>query len=234
MLKRERKALVACRKGHNRALGQSESQLLLPARHLSSHGGNLSYLITWVPLSAVHLLYEPPLWNHQRDHIHLYSLEQNRADSGLSVQGRLKPQLQTRQPQAERSLQEQPPAHPSHTLPKAPAHGCAVARLHSWSKPGFDTSSSHWKCQMRSRWLGWKQEQQPKLSGEQLIFGTHESKQKCLLIPSNKPDSTSTYSSSSSSFTKGCFSATNCSLWEMPCFNLQPEGCLTIVQRSLC
>lgn len=42
----ERKALVACRKGHNRALGQSESQLLLPARHLSFHGGNLSHLVT--------------------------------------------------------------------------------------------------------------------------------------------------------------------------------------------
>lgn len=46
MLKRERKALAACRKGHNRALGQSESQLLVPARHLSFHGGNLSYLVT--------------------------------------------------------------------------------------------------------------------------------------------------------------------------------------------
>lgn len=44
MLKRERKALVACRIGHSRTLGQSESQLLLPARHLSFHGGNLSYL----------------------------------------------------------------------------------------------------------------------------------------------------------------------------------------------
>lgn len=48
------------------------------------------------------------------------------------------------------------PAHPSHTLPKAPALGWAVAHLHSWGKPGFDTSSSHWKCQMRSRWLGWE------------------------------------------------------------------------------
>lgn len=60
------------------------------------------------------------------------------------------------QPQAERSLQEQTPACPSHILPKAPAHSCAVAHLHSWSKPGFDTFSSHWKCQMRSRWLGWE------------------------------------------------------------------------------
>lgn len=59
------------------------------------------------------------------------------------------------QPQAERSQQEQPPAHPC-TLPKAPAHCCAGAHLQSWSKPGFDTSSSHWKCQMRSRWLGWE------------------------------------------------------------------------------
>lgn len=58
--------------------------------------------------------------------------------------------------QAERSLQEQPSAHLSHTLTKAPALGWAVAHLHSWSKPGFDTSSSHWKCQMRSRWLGWE------------------------------------------------------------------------------
>lgn len=60
------------------------------------------------------------------------------------------------QPQAERSLKEQPPACFSHTHPKATAHSWGVARLHSCSKPGFDTSSSHWKCQMRSRWMGQK------------------------------------------------------------------------------
>lgn len=94
MLKREKKALVACRKGHDRALGQNESQLLLPARHLSFQGGNLSYFVTWVPSPAVHLFYQPPLWNHQDDH--WYSLEQDKADSGFSVQGRLKPPLQAR------------------------------------------------------------------------------------------------------------------------------------------
>lgn len=171
-----------------------------------------------------------PAWPHA---LVLPWTEQSRFRPLCSGQNEATTPNQT-QPQAERSLQEQPPAHPSHTLSKALAHSCAVAHLHSWSKPGFDTSSSHWKCQMRSRWLGWKQEQQPKLSGEQLIFGTHENKQKYLLIPSNKPDSTSTYSSSSSYFTKGCFSAANCSLWEMPRFNLQPEGCLTIMQGSLC
>lgn len=69
------------------------------------------------------------------------------------------------------------------------------------SNLSFDTSVSHWKCQMRSRSLGWEQGQQPKHSGEQLIFGTHESKQKCLPGPSNKLVNISTYSSSSSYFT---------------------------------
>lgn len=57
------------------------------------------------------------------------------------------------------------------------------------------------------------------------------SSKKCLLGRSNKPDSTS---SSSSYFTKGCFSATNCSLWEKPRFNLHSEGRLTIIKGSLC
>lgn len=74
----------------------AKSQLLLPARHLSFHGGNLSYLVTWVPLPAAHLLYKPPLRNHQDDHIHLHSRERNKADSGFSAQGRPKPPLQTR------------------------------------------------------------------------------------------------------------------------------------------
>lgn len=233
MLKRERKALVACRKGHNRALGQSESQPLLPARHppmeetcpiLSPESHCLLYTCSTSHHSEITSMTTctcTPLNRTKQIQASLFRAERSHHSK------------QT-QPQAERSLQEQPPAHPSHTLSKALAHSCAVAHLHSWSKPGFDTSSSHWKCQMRSRWLGWKQEQQPKLSGEQLIFGTHENKQKYLLIPSNKPDSTSTYSSSSSYFTKGCFSAANCSLWEMPRFNLQPEGCLTIMQGSLC
>lgn len=150
------------------------------------------------------------------------------------------PQNQT-QTRAERSLQEQPPAPPSHTLPNALAHWRAVAQLHQLyprgnstrSELSFGTSSSHWKCRMRSRSLRWEQKQQPKQSGEQLIFGTHESRQKCLLGPSDKLDNISTYSSSSSYFTKCWFSVPNCSLWEMPRFNLQREGCLTITQGSL-
>lgn len=128
-------------------------------------------------------------------------------------------------------------AHP----PNALAHRCAAARLHrllpggnsTRSNLSVDTSSRHWKCRMRNSLLGRKQEQQPKESGEQLIFETHESRRKCLLGPSNKLDNTSTYSSSTSYFTKCCFSATNCSLWEKPRFNLQQEGCLTIMQGPL-
>lgn len=39
-------SLGCLQEGPQRALGQSESQLLLPARNLSFHGGNLSCLVT--------------------------------------------------------------------------------------------------------------------------------------------------------------------------------------------
>jgi len=108
-------------------------------------------------------------------------------------------------------------------------HQHTAARLHwllpggnsTWSKLSFDTSSNHWKSQIRSRLLGWERGQQPKRNGEQLIFGTDECRQKCLLGPSNKLDNTSTYGSSSSSLTQCCSSATNCSLWEMPLFKAE-------------
>lgn len=74
-----------------------------------------SYLVTWVPLPAVHLLYKPPLWNHQHDHIHLYSLEQNKVDSGFSVQGRLKPPLQTRLSPKQRGACKNSLLHVFHT-----------------------------------------------------------------------------------------------------------------------
>lgn len=129
MLKRERKALVACRKGHNRALGQRESQLLLPARHLSFHGGNLSYLVTWVPLPAVHQLYKPPLWNSQDDHIHLYSLEQNKADSGFSAQGWLKPLLQTRLSPKQRGACRSSSLHIPHTPSQKHQHTAGAKQV---------------------------------------------------------------------------------------------------------
>lgn len=46
------------------------------------------------------------------------------------------PQNQT-QTRAERGLQEQPPAPPSHTLPNALAHWRAVARLHQLLQTEF-------------------------------------------------------------------------------------------------
>lgn len=67
-------------KGHHRALGQSKSQLLLPARNIfPPMWETCCTLAAWVPLTALYLLYNPPLWNSQDDDIHLlYSHEQNK------------------------------------------------------------------------------------------------------------------------------------------------------------
>lgn len=229
MLKKERKALVTHRErpqlstGAKRVSAASLSKKSFLPRRKS--------LVARLPLSALYLLCNPSLWNSQDGDIHLYSLGQNKADTGLSAQGRLKLFLKTRLGPTQSSSQEQPPAPPLRILPNAQAHQRAAARLHQLSPGSFHASSYH--RQMRSSSLGWAHEQQPNQSAEQLNFGTCESRQKCLLGPSSKLDNTSTYSSSCLDFTKYCFSATTCSLWEMPCFNSQQEGCLIIVQGSL-
>lgn len=240
MLKRERKALVTCREGPQQSSGARWVSAASPSKkYLSSlsYSCCLSPTVCFIPAIKPTTLKFSGWWHSL---LVLPWTNQSRCRPLCSGQTRAIPQNLT-QPHAERSPQEQPPAPPSHTLPNALAHGCAVAHLHqtlpggntAWSKPSFDTSGSHWKCQMMGRLLGWEREQQPKQSGEQLILGTHESWQKCFLGTSNKLDNTSTYSSSSSYFAKCCSSATNCSRWEMPRFNLQQEGCLTITQGSL-
>lgn len=138
MPKRERKALVACRKGHNRALGQSLScfsqQDIFPS---------MEEICPTLSLES-HCLLHTCSTSHHSEITRMITFTCTPVNGTKQIQASLL--------RADRSHHSKPDSAPSReepartalctSLPRAPALGWAVAHLHSWSKPGFDLQQS--------------------------------------------------------------------------------------------
>lgn len=143
MLKRERKVLAACRKGHNRGLGKVSlscfsQQDIFPSRE---------EICPALSLESYCLLYTCST-SHHSEITRITTFTCTPLNRTKQIQASLFRAVWRHLSKPDSAPSREKPARTAPcTLTKAPAHCCAVEHLQSWSKAGFDTSSSHWKCQ---------------------------------------------------------------------------------------